>query len=106
MKNIYFNYDNCQFKAGKNVTVRMGDRWHKLLSPGEMLNIIDYETESISRTAEVIHTDYVPFESISEDVLIYETSGVKTKDQLLTKMESTYKDFDSKGFVSVVTFSV
>ena len=76
MKSIYFNNTNCHFKNGKNVTVRMGDKWHNLLSPGEMLNIVDYETESISRQIQVIQTDYVPFESIDEDMLVYETSGV------------------------------
>jgi signal recognition particle GTPase len=84
----------------------MGERWHKLLSPGEILNVVDYETESISRIVQVIETDFVPFESISEDMLIYETSGASNKEQLLAEMQDTYEDFDPNGFVSVVTFSV
>ena len=106
MKNIYFKDTNCHFRSGENVTIRMGDKWHLSLTPGDIVNVIDYETESVSRTVKIIGTKYVPFENIEPCLLEYETSIFSTKDEILNEMKLTYNNFDSKDFVSVVTFSV
>ncbi len=63
-----------QFHKGLNLTVRLGDKWHQGLQPGEGLKVVDTydDTETQILLAEVLFTDFRPLNMIPFAWLKYE----------------------------------
>lgn len=105
MKYMYFH--NGNFTEDRHITVRRGDRWFNMVRPGEQVEFVDFETESVSRTGKILGTEKMRFDKIPEEMLTMSSNPeCKTKDGLLNNMRSIYEEFQPEEDVTVIFFEV
>lgn len=104
-KQMYFH--SIDFSDGKNITVRLGDKWSKNLKTGDIIDVVDVETESICRKVKVTNVETFVFDDLSEDIIKMDHNiCCKTKDGLRSELSKIYDKFTPDSIVSVVTFMV
>lgn len=104
MRYMYFH--NGIFDKKRHLTVRKGGKWSSVKS-GEILALIDAETESFSRTGKVLGTETMKFDTIPEEMLVMSSNpDCKTKKGLLNNMRSIYNDFEPEEDITVIFFEV
>lgn len=103
-KQMYFH--NTDFQPGKNITVRLGDKWSSL-SPGDVVEVVDVETESICRKINVLNVETMMYKDLPEDILHLEHNVCcKTKEGLTSELSKIYQTFNPEtDLVSIIAFS-
>lgn len=108
IQRMKFACDFRGFHPGLNVTVRLGNKWKELLTPGDYISCVSAQDPNEHLvTGAVLFVDLYPLDEIPQILIRFEHSqSARSRESLMDEMRHVYPNIKPSSDVSVIGFWV